>query len=74
MIVDKCPGCGVDHLDLFQNAFAELAPMTKGVIDVNWEHVDCPISSPLQVHLQSGASEWWFSAQVINADKIRHPL
>ncbi|TVY38558.1 Expansin [Lachnellula occidentalis] len=69
MIVDECPGCGTNHLDLFPTAFTSLASLSTGVIDVAWSYVDCPITSPLQVHLKEGVSEYWFSMQVVNANK-----
>lgn len=70
MIVDECPGCGDNHLDLFPGAFDELADASKGVIDVSWDYVPCDtISSPLEIHLKSGVSEYWFSAQVVNAKR-----
>ncbi|KAF4632784.1 hypothetical protein G7Y89_g5350 [Cudoniella acicularis] len=33
MIVDECPGCGTNHLDLFPTAFSTLADPTVGIID-----------------------------------------
>ncbi|KUJ14269.1 uncharacterized protein LY89DRAFT_649993 [Mollisia scopiformis] len=69
MIVDECPGCGTNHLDLFPDAFAALANPTTGVIDVTWEYVDCPITSPLEVHNKEGVSAYWFSMQVVNANQ-----
>ncbi|KAN0105927.1 carbohydrate-binding module family 63 [Hyaloscypha variabilis] len=69
MIVDECPGCGTNHLDLFPNAFSALANPTLGVIDVAWSYIDCPITSPLQVHNKEGVSAYWFSLQVVNANK-----
>ncbi|KAF7905958.1 hypothetical protein EAF00_000237 [Botryotinia globosa] len=67
MITDECPGCGTNHLDLYINAFTSLAPLSKGIIDVTWNYVDCPITTPLQVHLKEGVSAYWFSMQVVNA-------
>ncbi|KAF2219271.1 RlpA-like double-psi beta-barrel-protein domain-containing protein-containing protein [Elsinoe ampelina] len=69
MIVDQCPECPANGLDLFQNAFAQLADISKGVISLNWKYVTCPISSPLQIHLKSGVSQYWFSAQVVNGKR-----
>ncbi|KAK0111723.1 hypothetical protein ONS95_002064 [Cadophora gregata] len=69
MIVDQCPGCGTNHLDLFPDAFAALANPSKGVIPVTWDFVDCPITSPLAVHNKEGVSAFWFSMQVVNANK-----
>ncbi|KAF7892507.1 uncharacterized protein EAF02_000045 [Botrytis sinoallii] len=67
MITDECPGCGTNHLDLYTTAFTSLAPLSKGIIDVTWNYVDCPITSPLQLHLKEGVSAYWFSMQVVNA-------
>lgn len=70
MIVDQCPGCGPNHLDLFPDAFAALDSPSKGIIDVNWHYVKCPhISGPLQIHMKTGVSQYWFSAQVVNANR-----
>ncbi|KAE8442987.1 hypothetical protein EG329_002450 [Mollisiaceae sp. DMI_Dod_QoI] len=69
MIVDECPGCGTNHLDLFPDAFAALANPTTGVIDVTWEYVNCPITSPLELHNKEGVSAYWFSMQVVNANQ-----
>lgn len=69
MIVDECPGCGTNHLDLFPTAFSALASQSVGVIDLTWDYVACPITSPLQIHMKSGVSEYWFSAQVVNGKR-----
>ena len=70
MIVDECPECPSRGLDLFPNAFAHLGPKSKGVLDVSWEFVKCPIHHPLQVHLKEGVSPYWFSAQIVDANKV----
>ncbi|EFX06552.1 extracellular cellulase [Grosmannia clavigera kw1407] len=69
MIVDECPECAEGHLDLFQNAFAELADISKGVISTSYSFVECGISSPIVLHSKSGTSAYWFSMQVINANE-----
>ncbi|KAK3669697.1 hypothetical protein LTR78_010449 [Recurvomyces mirabilis] len=69
MIVDQCPGCGTNHLDLFPTAFTSLAPASKGIIDINWDYVPCPVVGNLQIHMKSGVSPYWFSAQVVNAHR-----
>ncbi|RDW77771.1 hypothetical protein BP6252_05824 [Coleophoma cylindrospora] len=74
MIVDQCPGCGTNHLDLFTDAFTALASESAGIIDVTWSYVDCPITSPLEVHNKEGVSANWFSMQVVNANQAVESL
>ncbi|TKA59564.1 hypothetical protein B0A55_11980 [Friedmanniomyces simplex] len=69
MIVDQCPGCGTNHLDLFPKAFAALDNPSKGIIDVTWDYVPCPVSGPLTIHMKTGVTQYWFSAQVVNAHR-----
>ncbi|GAQ09310.1 expansin-YoaJ [Aspergillus lentulus] len=69
MIVDQCPECEADHLDLFQNAFTELADISKGIIPITWSFVDCGITSPLVLKNKEGTSRYWFSMQVMNANE-----
>ena len=33
------------------------------------QDVPCPVSGPLQIHMKSGVSQYWFSAQVVNAHR-----
>ncbi|KAB8302792.1 hypothetical protein EYC80_006137 [Monilinia laxa] len=68
MITDLCPGgCAGYHLDLYTNAFTTLGSLSQGVLDVTWDYVKCPITTPLQLHNKEGVSQWWFSIQVVNA-------
>lgn len=57
MVVDQCPECELNHLDLFQDAFAELADVSKGIIDVTWEYVDCPITVRIMSSISCGFIE-----------------
>jgi expansin (peptidoglycan-binding protein) len=68
MIVDQCPGCGTNHLDLFPDAFAKLAAPSKGEIDVTWNIVPCGITSPIVLKNKEGTSKFWFSMQVMNSN------
>jgi expansin (peptidoglycan-binding protein) len=68
MVVDQCPGCGSNHLDLYPDAFAKLADPSKGIINVSWDYVPCGISSPIKLKNKSGTSKFWFSMQVMNAN------
>lgn len=68
MVVDQCPGCGTNHLDLFPDAFAKLAEPSKGKIPVSWDVVPCGITTPIVLKNKEGTSKYWFSMQVMNAN------
>jgi expansin (peptidoglycan-binding protein) len=68
MVVDQCPGCGNNHLDLYPDGFKKLADPSKGIINVSWDFVPCGITSPLVLKNKSGTSKFWFSMQVMNAN------
>ena len=41
-------------------------------MDITWDYVPCPssiisTSDPLEIHMKSGSSQYWFSAQVVGA-------
>lgn len=36
-VVDSCPGCGRDDIDLSPAAFKKLAPLSQGVVQVTWK-------------------------------------
>ncbi|KAK3941011.1 RlpA-like double-psi beta-barrel-protein domain-containing protein-containing protein [Diplogelasinospora grovesii] len=69
MVVDQCPGCAPNQLDLFQDAFSQIGPLDASIININYETVSCDLNSPLFVRNKDGASKWWFSMQVFNANQ-----
>ncbi|KAK8096824.1 uncharacterized protein PG998_005048 [Apiospora kogelbergensis] len=66
MITNKTGG-NAQHLDMSPDMFSQLADKSLGEIGIQWEHVPCPIASPLQVRMHGGASQYWFAATVENA-------
>ncbi|KOS44413.1 hypothetical protein ACN38_g4644 [Penicillium nordicum] len=69
MIVDQCPECESNHLDLFQDAFAELSGISAGIIQTTWSYVSCDLDGPLKLKNKEGTSAYWFSMQVVNANE-----
>lgn len=69
MVVDQCPGCGTNHLDLFEDAFMKLGTASEGIIDVTWDIVKCGITTPITLKNKEGTSAYWFSMQVMNANE-----
>lgn len=68
MIVDECPECATNGLDLYQDAFTKLANPKDGKIPISWDVVPCGISSPIVLKNKEGTSAYWFSMQVQNAN------
>jgi expansin (peptidoglycan-binding protein) len=64
-IDDQCPGCSAGHVDLAQTAFAQISPISAGVIPISWRYVDGP-STPAVVYFKEGSSQWWAAIQVRN--------
>ncbi|KAJ2903129.1 uncharacterized protein MKZ38_010393 [Zalerion maritima] len=66
MVVDQCPTCSADHIDLFPDAFAELDDPDVGIIETSYEFVECGISSSMKLHNKDSTSAYWFAMQVVN--------
>lgn len=62
-IDDQCPGCGVGDVDLSEQAFGKISPMSAGIIPIRWKYVDGP-STPAKVYFKEGSSQWWAGVQV----------
>ncbi len=66
-VIDQCPPCQTGHLDLSETAFADIAPLAAGEVDVSYQPIaDPPLAGPLQVVVKTGSSAFWLALQVIN--------
>ena len=65
-IVDRCPGCGPGHVDFSTEAFAAIADIPQGRVDITWRLVSPAISSPIQYHFKDGSNQWWTAVQIRN--------
>jgi expansin len=71
-VVDQCPGCAAGHIDLSETAFARLAPLSAGRIDVTYAYlVDPPLPGPLSIQVNQGSSRYWLA---LLADNTGNPL
>jgi expansin len=71
-VVDRCPGCAAGHVDLSEAAFARLARLSAGRIDVTYTHLaDPPLPGPLTVEVKRGSSRYWLG---LLADNTGNPL
>lgn len=70
--IDQCPGCAAGHIDLSETAFARLAPLSAGRIDVTYAYLpDPPLPGPLSVEVSQGSSRYWLA---LLADNTGNPL
>lgn len=65
-IVDLCPECQAGHLDLSREAFAEIAELSQGRVDITWQVVSPELSGPIAYHFKDGSNQWWTAVQIRN--------
>jgi expansin (peptidoglycan-binding protein) len=63
-IVDLCPECQKGHIDLSPDAFAHLADLSTGVVQVTWQYAPCDYQGPLQYKFKEGSNQWWTAVQI----------
>jgi expansin (peptidoglycan-binding protein) len=65
-VVDLCPECKAGHLDLSQQAFAQVADLYLGRVDINWQLISPELSGPIEYHFKDGSNQWWTAVQIRN--------
>jgi expansin (peptidoglycan-binding protein) len=65
-IVDSCPECLAGHLDLSEEAFAKIAPVSAGRVNTEWRLVSCAVAGPVRYRIKEGSSADWTAIQVRN--------
>jgi expansin (peptidoglycan-binding protein) len=65
-VVDLCPECKAGHLDLSREAFALVADLYLGRVDITWQVVSLKLDGPIAYHFKAGSNQWWTAVQVRN--------
>lgn len=66
-VVDMCPGCEADQLDLSSAAFARVQPLADGTAPVSYRLARDPaLPGPLAVRIQPGSTRGSLALQVLN--------
>ena len=65
-IVDRCPECPQGDIDLSPEAFALIAPLEQGRVDISWRYVACGVQGPMQYHFKEGSNPFWTAIQLHN--------
>jgi expansin (peptidoglycan-binding protein) len=66
-IVDQCPDCEKGHLDLSQQAFAQIADVSAGRVPITWKVVACNVTGSIEYRVKDGSSQYWTALQVRNS-------
>jgi hypothetical protein len=66
-IVDLCPECEPGHLDLSQQAFAQIADVSAGKVPITWKVVPCSVTGNVEYQIKDGSSQYWTAIQVRNS-------
>jgi expansin len=71
-VIDQCPPCATGHLDLSETAFARLAPLAAGLINVSYGYLVNPaLPGPITAEVKEGSSQYWLA---LNFDNTGNPL
>ena len=65
-VVDLCPECMAGHLDLSVEAFAQIADVYLGRVDITWQLVSPELNGPIAYHFKDGSNQWWTAVQIRN--------
>jgi hypothetical protein len=66
-VVDQCPECQAGHIDLSEQAFARIAPLSAGLVQVSYHTIaDPPLPAPLSMLVKTGSSAYYLALLPIN--------
>ncbi len=66
-VVDQCPECQAGHIDLSEQAFARIAPLSAGLVPVSYRTIaDPPLPAPLSMLVKTGSSAYYLALLAIN--------
>ena len=66
-VVDQCPQCQAGHIDLSEQAFARIAPLSAGLVPVSYRTIaDPPLPAPLSMLVKTGSSAYYLALLAIN--------
>jgi expansin (peptidoglycan-binding protein) len=70
-VVDSCPGCPANHLDLSAEAFDVIANPMLGVVPISFHPVPCGVAGNVSIKQKDGVNNWWWAVQIRNH---RYPI
>jgi expansin (peptidoglycan-binding protein) len=71
-VADQCPPCQAGHVDLSEQAFQRIAPLSAGEVPVTYHTiVDPPLPGPLSVLVKTGSNPYYLALLPIGAGNAR---
>lgn len=71
-VIDQCPECATGHIDLSETAFAKLAPLSAGLINISYTYLANPaLPGPISMEVKNGSSQYWLA---LLPDNTGNPL
>lgn len=65
-INDQCPECKEGDIDLTQNVFARIIPVSLGRAPITWHFVPCPVTGNIALYYTPSSSIYYTGLQVRN--------
>jgi expansin (peptidoglycan-binding protein) len=66
-VIDQCPECQAGHIDLSEQAFARIAPLSAGLVPVSYHTIaDPPLPAPLFMVVKTGSSAYYLALLPVN--------
>ena len=65
-IIDQCPECPTNRVDLSEDAFQQLGDTKTGILPVTMEFVECQVTGNIGYRMKNEATKWWQSVVVYN--------
>jgi len=61
-VIDQCPDCATGHIDLSEPAFADIAPLSAGLVNVRFQSLtDPPLPGPITLEVKAGSNPYWLA-------------
>jgi expansin (peptidoglycan-binding protein) len=65
-IINSCPECPENHIDLSREAFARIADPVAGRVPIHYQIVPCDSPGGVFYRVKEGSSKYWLAVQVRN--------
>ena len=65
-IIDRCPECAQNHLDMSEDSFKKLGKLETGVLNIKYDFVPCPTTGNIKYRVKKESTKWWVSVLVDN--------